>query len=364
MSSPTDFPRHPPAGLGRLTEAILRAAGCAPDEAGIVAEHLIGAHLAGHDSHGTHLVPFYVEHIRAGRLRANTAARLEDDQGVILRFDGGQGFGHRVAREATAAAILRARQSGLVLYTLTGALHVGRVGAYGEQALAAGLAALLFVNVTGHEPCVAPHGGIAARLLTNPVCIALPHGGAEGRPFLLDMATSQIALGKVNVARAGGTAIPPGTAIDPQGQPTQDPAAVLGEPPGALLPAGLHKGYGLAVACELLAGALAGGGTMQPATLRDGATRNNLLGILFDPARLGDPAAQGAEAAALADYLLATPAAPGAGPVCLAGDPEHAAARARDAQGIPLAPATLESLLACGEAMGLGRGGLLDLLGG
>lgn len=359
MPSLADFPRHPPAALQVLATRILQAAGCAADEAAVVAEHLIGAHLAGHDSHGLHLVPFYVEHIRAGRLRANTAVRLVADHGAILRFEGGQGFGHRVAREATAAAIARARQGGLALYTLTGALHIGRIGSYGEQALAAGLAAILFVNVTGHEPCVAPHGGIAARLLTNPVCIALPHGGSGGAPFLLDMATSQIALGKVNVANAGGYPIPPGTAIDPAGVPTRDPAAVLGSPPGALLPAGLHKGYGLAVACELLAGALAGGGTIQPATLRDGATRNNLFGLLFDPARLGDPAAQAAEARALADYLLATPAA-GPEAVRLAGDPERAAAAER-AAGIPLAPATLQALLACAATLGLDAGPVATL---
>ena len=362
MPALADFPRHAPEKLGALLRRLLEAAGSAPPEAAMVAEHLVGAHLAGHDSHGSHLMARYLDDIRMGRTRPNTPARLAEDLGALLRFDGGFGFGQRVAREATEQAIARARTTGLVLYTVTAAMHVGRIGAYGEQAVAAGLAAILFVNVIGHEPCVAPHGGIAARLLTNPVCIALPWGGSGGRPFLLDMATSQIALGKVNVANAGGYQIPPGTAIDPRGRPTRNPADVVGEPAGALLPAGLHKGYGLAVACELLAGAFGGGGTIQPGTLRDGTTRNNLFGILFDPARLGDPAAQRAEAEALAAYLLATEAAAESGPVRLAGDPEHATGEERRRLGIPLAPATLEALLASGESLGLARAGLLALL--
>ncbi len=364
MPSLSDFPRHSAAGLGALLQRLLRAAGSTPEEAAIVADHLVGAHLAGHDSHGSHLMSRYMDDINAGRTRPNTAVRLTEDLGSMLRFDGGHGFGQRVAREATLQAIERASTTGLVLYTVTASMHVGRIGAYGELAAAAGLAAILFVNVTGHEPCVAPHGGIAARLLTNPLCIALPFGGSAGRPFLLDMATSQIALGKVNVANAGGYQIPPGTAIDPQGRPTRNPADVVGEPPGALLPAGLHKGYGLAVACELLAGALGGGGTIQPGTLRDGTTRNNLFGILFDPARLGDVATQRAEAEALAAYLLATEAAADSGPVKLAGDPEHSTGEERRRLGIPLAQATLDALLLVGDGLGLQRAELLGLLAG
>ncbi len=362
MPSLADFPRHAPAALEAMVARIFVAAGSAPEEAAIVADHLVRAHLAGHDSHGVHLIPRYLDDLAAGRLRLNTAARLLDDQGALLRFDGGYGLGQRVTAEATRQAILRAQQTGLVLYSVANAMHMGRIGTYGEMAVAAGLAALLFVNVTGHEPCVAPHGGIAARLLTNPLVVALPYGGSDGRPFLLDMATSQIALGKVNVANAGGYPIPPGTAIDPAGRPTRDPAAVVGEPPGALLPAGLHKGYGLAVACELLAGVVGGGGTIQPGTLRDGTTRNNLFGILFAPGRLGDPAAQRAEAEALAAYLLATDAAEETGPVRLAGDPEHVAGTERRRLGIPLAPATLEAVLAAGERFGVTRTELLGLL--
>ena len=210
------------------------------------------------------------------------------DDGALLMFDGARGYGRPVAGEAMAAAIARCRQTGVVTMTLANAHHIGRVGAYGEMATGAGLVSLHFVNVTDHRGLVAPFRGTDARFSTNPVCIALP-GTDRQPPVLLDMATSAVAMGKIRVARNEGKPAPEGVLIDTSGQPTRDPNVMYGDPHGALLPFGGHKGYALAVVAELLAGAMSGGPTIQPGNERRGGTVNNMFTIIVDPARHGGP---------------------------------------------------------------------------
>src|SRR5436190_23175177 len=271
--------------LRRVTRAILKSGGSAAPEADLVADHLVQANLAGHDSHGVGMIPAYVRHLKAGLVVPNTRAKLVKDDGAVLMFDGGRGYGRSVAGEAMAAGITRCRQTGVVALTLANAHHIGRVGAYGELASAAGLVSLHFVNVADHRGLVAPFRGTDARFVTNPVCIALP-GTARQAPVLLDMATSAIAMGKVRVAKNEGHLVPEGIMLDQTGQPTRDPNVMYADPRGALLPFGGHKGYALALVTELLAGGLSGGPTIQPANERMGGTINNMFAILVDPARL------------------------------------------------------------------------------
>src|SRR5215831_13288053 len=249
--------------LRRLISAIVRKGGSAAAEADLVAEHLVRANLMGHDSHGVGMIPTYVRHLKAGLVVPNTRAKVVKDDGAMLMFDGGRGYGRRVAGEAMDAAIARCRETGVVAMTLANAHHIGRVGAYGELASAAGLVSLHFVNVTDHRGLVAPFRGTDARFVTNPVCIAVP-GTDRHAPLLLDMATSQVAMGKIRVAKNEGKPAPEGSLIDSKGQPTRDPNVMYSEPRGALLSFGGHKGYALAVVTELLAGALSGGPTLQP----------------------------------------------------------------------------------------------------
>src|SRR5215475_2239852 len=160
--------------LRRLTSAILTSGGSDEAEATLVADHLVQANLAGHDSHGVGMVPTYVRHLKAGLVVPNTRAKLVKDDGAVLMFDGGRGYGRPVAGEAMDAAIARCRQTGVTALTLANAHHIGRVGAYGELAGGAGLVSLHFVNVTDLRATVAPFRGTDARFVTNPVCIALP----------------------------------------------------------------------------------------------------------------------------------------------------------------------------------------------
>lgn len=340
--------------LRRVTAAILRSGGSATPEAELVAEHLVLANLMGHDSHGVGMIPAYVRHLQAGLVVPNTRAKLVKDDGPTLMFDGGRGYGRCVAGETMAAAIGRCRQTGVVATTLANAHHIGRVGAYGEMASAAGLVSLHFVNVADHRAIVAPFRGTDARFVTNPVCIALP-GTDRQPPLLLDMATSAIAMGKVRVARNEGKSVPDGVLIDPAGQPTRDPNVMYREPHGALLPFGGHKGYALAVVTELLAGALSGGPTIQPGNPRLGGTINNMLAVLIDPARLAGVDWLRREIDGFVDYVKASPPADPAAPVLVPGDPERIAREERARTGVDVDATTWEEIFQAGEKVGLAR---------
>ena len=340
--------------LRKVVHAILGAGGSDEHEAELVTDHLVRANLAGHDSHGVGMVPTYVKHLKAGLLKPNTAAEKVKDEGAILAFDGRRGYGQRVALEAVDAAIKRCRETGLVLMSLRDAHHIGRIGTYGERAIDAGLVSLHFVNVTDHRPLVAPFGGTDARFGTNPICIAMP-GGDVAEPLLLDMATSKIALGKTRVAMNRGVQVDDGRLLDGQGKPTNDPNVMFNEPYGALLPLGDHKGYGLAMFCELLGGVLSGGGTIQPGHERLGSIVNNMLTFVIDPAKLVDIPWMRAEIDATVRYFKASPPAHADKPVLSPGDPERRAKEVRQREGIPLADRAWEGILAAGEEVGFSR---------
>jgi len=339
------------SSLRLLTADILAAAGSPAEGAKSVADHLVDANLLGHDSHGVQLVRRYVEHIKAGLCKPEADAACVNDAGAILQFDANRGFGIRTGGQAMAAAMERCKTTGLVLLTVRNAHHIGRVGAYADMALAAGLISMHFVNVVDHVPMVAPFNGRRARFGTNPICIGIP-GTEHTPPFLLDMATSAVAMGKVVVAHQAGKSVPENAVIDSEGTPTTDPAKYLGPPQGALLPFGLHKGYGLMLACEFLAGALSGFGTIQPKTPRKGAIVNNMFSFIIDPARLGDAAAIRAEYDDLIAYVKTAPQA-GQERVMIPGEPEAQIRAARAKSGIDLPDGTVIDLENAALAAGL-----------
>lgn len=339
--------------LRAVARAILEHAGSSTDEARIVSDHLVRSNLAGHDSHGVGMIPDYIRFLSRGALAPNTRARLVKDDGAILMFDGDRGYGQRVAREAMTAAIERCATTGIVLMTLRTAHHIGRIGTYGEQSLDAGLVSIHFVNVQDHPPLMAPFRGSDARFGTNPICVAVP-GTDRNEPVLLDMATSKIALGKARVAMNKGVPVADDEVIDHRGRPTTDPSVMFGESDrGALLPIGEHKGYGLGLACEILAGVLSGGGTIAPENERLGAIVNNMLTVVIDPARLVDLAWMRREIDAIVAYSQGSPALDPAEPVLIAGDPERSTAAERRAVGIPIDPRSWSDIVQAGATVGL-----------
>jgi len=207
-------------------------------------------------------------------------------------------------------------------------------------------------------------------LATNPICLAMP-GSEKQPPVLLDMATSRIALGKARVAFNKGEVLKEGLLIDHQGQPSTDPAVMAGycfpertdNPPlGALTPLGDYKGYGLAMFCELLGGMLSGGGTIQPEHERQNSIINNMFSIIIDPGKLVDVPWMQHEVEAIAAHAKASPPANHEEPVLIAGDPERISLNERLAKGIPLDDASWEQILVVGEALGLKREAMLNLM--
>src|SRR3954470_8577924 len=256
---------------------ILRAAGSHEDEASRVSENLVLANLSGHDSHGVGMIPRYVDSILEGGLQPNAHAKVNVDLASLIAMDGQRGYGQIVGEEAMVFGIQRARQTGSCVMTLGNAHHLGRIGHFAEMAVAQGLVSIHFVNVLS-RPTVAPWGGSDGRFGTNPCCIGIPLKGRE--PFVLDFATSRVAQGKMRVAHNEGRTVEPGLLIDEYGHPTTNPSVVVVPQSngllGALLTFGEHKGYGMAVACELLGGALSGGGTWHKSLTNSRAVYNGM----------------------------------------------------------------------------------------
>ena len=274
--------------LHAAARAIVVAAGSEEAEAELVAAHLVGADLRGHASHGVARLPWYVEAIEHGRLVPNTPRACSTTAARSCASPGTAATASASGHEAMELAIGRARRDGLCCLTIGTSITSDGCGTYGEQAVSAGMVLVAFVNAVDHTRRWPRTGACEARLSTNPLCIAFPGGDAR-QPTIVDFATSAIAMGKVRVAALDGRELPAGSVLDVEGRATTDPLVMLSEPRGALLPVGGHKGYGLMLACELLAGILAGGGTIQPARERHEAFINGLLAFVVDPTRFADP---------------------------------------------------------------------------
>lgn len=346
-------------------ERIVLATGSKPEEAQAVAGNLVLANLKGHDSHGVGMLPRYVDAVLEGGLTPNAQIAVRLDAGSLLSVDGQRGYGQTVGAQTMTLAIERARRDGACIAALAHAHHLGRIGHWAEMALDAGLVSIHFVNVLA-RPIVAPWGGADGRFGTNPVCIGIPLKGRD--PFVLDFATSRVAQGKMRVAHNEGRRVPQGFLIDPAGQPTTDPGVVvvpqppgpLGNLMGALMTFGEYKGYGLAMACELLGGALTGGGTLHERDFARRAVYNGMLSVLIDPKKLGTAADFEREAEAFMQCIDDAPVAPDHASVQTAGEPERRSSAKRQVQGIPIDPQTLAELDGAAAKLGL-QGWLSEL---
>ncbi len=347
-----------PGPLADLLAAILENDGCNPKEARIVADHLVDASLKGHDSHGVIRILRYHQWLGTGRINANRALKTISDTGPVIHLDGQDGMGQRLALEATDMGIARAKEYGLALVAMRRAGHIGRVGTFAEQACAEGLVSIHFVNVAGSR-LVAPFGSAGRAISTAPVTIGVPHG--NGDDFILDFATSLVAEGKALVAGQGGKALPQETLIGGDGRRCNDPRALYGDTlesavpdpragDGALRAMGEHKGSGLALACELLAGALIGNGTNGPT---DHPFGNGLLSIFIRPASLDDLGTFGREVSDYIAYVRGLPPEEGVKSVCIPGDPERERYMDRRANGLPIPEPVIKGIIDIAQSLGL-----------
>ena len=334
--------------LERLTREIFVARGVPEDDAAWIASMLVRANLRGHDSHGVIRIPQYVASLQRGTLNPKPQLRLVVDTPTIAILDGDGGFGQVVARRGIALAIERARAQGLAAVALRGANHVGRLADYAEMAAREGLIGLLWVNARGGLN-VAPWGGAGRRLGTNPHAIGIP-GPDGGVAMSHDFATSVWAEGKLRVKFNRGETVPPGIMLDGRGEPSTDPREYYTEPAGSLLTAGGHKGFGLSVAVEILAGILSGAGA---ASGEPSVFRNGTLIVCIDPARFLPLPEFHAQVAALMDWVRSAPLAAGENEILIPGEPEARVERERRAAGVPIEDETWRQIREVAEEVGV-----------
>jgi uncharacterized oxidoreductase len=315
--------------LTRICVEVLEAAGATGAAARAVAEGLVGANLAGHDSHGVIRLPAYVAAVDDGRVDPRAEPVLERDEGSLLVVDGRRGFGQVVAGYATARVLQRLGEGRpLVAAFAHDGYHAGRIGAYVERMAAAGAVGLAMVNSHGAGRLVAPFGGHQRRLSTNPIAFAAPVAG--GPPLVLDMATSVVAEGKVRVRRNRGEPLPENWIVDAGGRPSRRAEDLYDG--GALLPLGGpnqgYKGFGLSLMVEVLAGALSGAGCSRPGETWSG---NGFFCLGVAPTH----PALAEQVAGLIRHVKENQ--PG---VLVPGEPEASRRAEREAHGIELDPET------------------------
>ena len=244
-----------PAMLRQATIELLERAGMAAEVAAVVADVQLEADLRGMHSHGLRAIPMYLERIRLGIINPRPRLRVEQSAAGSVVVHGDAGPGQYVAHRAMSECIARARRQGIAVAVARNSNHLGAVGYYANMALAHDL--IGFATTNGNV-MIPPPGTRTPVVGNNPLAWAFPT--AEEPPLCIDVATSVVAGGKIDLALAEGDAIPPGWGVDAEGRPTTDPAAAaasgLAVPLGA--PEAPHKGFGLALALEALAGVLAG----------------------------------------------------------------------------------------------------------
>jgi hydroxycarboxylate dehydrogenase B len=341
------------ATLEEYAKNVLLAAGAPEENAITVAEHLVGANLMGHDSHGVIRIPWYVREIKNGVLDPHGEAAIEKQTPATAVIDGHWNFGQVVARYAMETAIAKAKTSAIACVTAYNCHHVGRVGAYPTLAAAAGMVGITAVNNSGSGQLMAPYGGVERRMSPNPISISFPTGGT---PYLLDMTTSVVAGGKLDVARNKGAELPEGWVVRPDGAPMRDPnefrTEALGVGIGAILPLGGvvgWKGSGLAFAIDVLCGGLSPAGMS-----RQGATRfgNGLFIVVIDVAAFTPLDEFRHRVEELVAYVKSSKKMPGVDEILVAGEPEARSAARRRAEGIPLDDATWEQIAATAQSVG------------
>ena len=343
--------------LRDLVRDIFVAAGCSHEEGERLGKSLVGANLAGHDSHGVVRIPRYLEWMANGDFVADQKLEVVRETPVLAVVDGKYGFGQTTAPQAVEIGIAKCRAMGLSLVALRNSGHVGRVGEWAEMAAEAGLVSIHFVNAAS-SLLVAPFGGVDRRLSTAPYAVGVPRPGDD--PLILDFATSLVAEGKVLVASQGGKPLPGNALVTPDGTMSGNPEVLYGpiEPngprdyrtgAGAIRAFGEHKGSGLAFMVELLGGSLTGTG----AALEGRRWANGMLSIYIDPRQLDPDEFFPADVKRYVAYFKSSRPIEAGGDVLVPGEPEIRTRRKRLAEGVPLPDDTWARIVASARSVGL-----------
>jgi L-2-hydroxycarboxylate dehydrogenase (NAD+) len=326
--------------LRRFTEAVLAHYGLSADDAALVAAGLVKANLRGLDSHGVARIPIYCERLRRKCINPRPHMKLDRPTAVAARLNGDDGIGFVVGKRGMDEAIAMARDYGVGMVLVHRSTHYGMAALYVQQAIDAGFVSLALTN---SSPAMPVWGGRTVFLGASPLAAGAPTGAGE--PFVLDMAMTVIARGKIRLAAQRGDAIPPGLALDAEGRPTNDARRAF---EGVLLPFGGVKGSGLGLLMEVLCGVLSGanfGGEVKSLYFDFSGPQNVghfFLAIkpdLFMPREEYEGRMQ-----AFAARAKSCPRAAGFEEILLPGEPEARTAEQRQRDGIPLTADVLQAL--------------------
>jgi len=360
----TEVERIPVPVIERFMLEVFTRLGVPPEEARICTDVLIAADLRGIESHGVGRLKYYYDRIRAGRQQVRTEIEVVQESETTALLDGHHGMGHVIAYRAMRLAMDKARHYGLGAVAVRNSTHFGIAGYYALMAAQEGMMGLV---VTNARPAIAPTFGAEPMLGTNPIAFAAPSDLPF--PFCFDAATSIIQRGKVEVAARAGKRLTEGWAIDAQGRPATEPAAVLRDldsGQAALLPLGGageemagYKGYDLATVVEILSAALCGGAFLKGLLGRaaDGSPRPFMLGHFFlaiDIAHFIPPEHSRRITGQIMRDLQSSRKAAGAERIYVAGEKEYEAEQRIRREGIPVNRGLREELRAMRDELGIG----------
>jgi ureidoglycolate dehydrogenase (NAD+) len=335
--------------LQRYAAALLRAGGFTEPQAQQTSEVLVWANMRGIESHGVLRVPRYVEMVESGAIDPAAELSIARRDGAVSVLEAQRAPGATVMIAAMDEAIETAAQLGLGWCCARGITHAGAVGFYALEAARRGCIGIV---MTASVPLMAYHGARASGVSTNPIAIAAP---SMGRPILLDMSTSTVALGKIMAARDAGTPIPDSWGLDGAGRPTTDPADVA-----TLTPLGGPKGAGLSLMIEIMASLLVANPVIAPALGGAKSAGMNGIALAIRVGAVGELDAFRQEVDRLAAAVRGLPRAAGVEAILMPGERGFGTAAKRQHEGIPLSTGTLKRLAALGDGYGIAAPAALD----
>jgi LDH2 family malate/lactate/ureidoglycolate dehydrogenase len=354
-ADPVDGLAVPVDLLRTWTARLVETLGTPADIAVDVAEVLVASDRRGIASHGTARLPNYAALVEAGVMDPTARPARVGGRPALLAFDARNGWGHHAGRVAVDAATDAARELGIAAAVIRNSNHYGIAGWYALRAASRGM---IGISLSNTSPLVAPTRAREPLIGTNPIAIAAPagHFGA----FCLDMATSTVPRGRIEVAARRGELLPVGWAIDAAGRPATTPDAALAgslHPLGGEEGSGGHKGYGLALAIDMLTGVLSGssfGPNILGLFSTEGPSNLGQTFVVIDPAPLDSEEAFERRLEGYLDQLVAAPTIPDApGRVLVHGEPEAAAERRSDADGVRIDAVHAAGLISLGERLGV-----------
>jgi len=325
------------------------ALGLAPDRAKVQAEILLESDLMGHTTHGLNLLPSLLSDLETGGMKKSGAPKVLSEHAAALHWDGEFLPGTWLMAHAIEAAKAKLKNNPVVTVVIRQAHHIAGLVAYLRLATESGHA-ILIVNSDPSGKTVAAHGGLDRQITPNPLAFGYP---TAGDPVLIDISTSTTANAWVRRWMAEGKTLPHPWILDHQGNPSTEPKALFGDPPGALMPLGGldlgYKGFALGLMVEALTSGLTGYGRADQAK----GTGGPVTILLFDPAGFGGLDAFKREASFLAESVHRSRVRPGADAPRMPGERALALRQQQLAGGVVLYPSIMPALAPWGEKLGI-----------